>query len=583
MHDLQGHRPALVRPAQLLGDMLAAGPAPKGGPATSRSAPTARPRPVLEACPVRPRAAPGRGCRRCHLRDQVHGCWPTPAPVPAPAWNPDQAYTARHHIAAAMAFLDWLTARGLTLATCAQGDLDAWMASASTARKGATGHFVRWARCRKHTRLDFPATRWNGPARTLDTEARWDQPRPAPPRRGPRSRRPVPPRPRRPALRPAARSHQPPDPRSRPRRRRPGALAPRPGAHPAPRATRRPGTALGHHPPRPRRASATTAPRPGCCPADAPASPSAPTASLNASTRSASSPRGSPLYRPVPARRRDPGRHPRPHARHPHQRRRRVAARLQRRLGRLRRRGQPQDHAAARSVTSRNTGPAVTTAARCPVCGEQVPARDRPNGGRKARYCSGACKAKAYRARQQARLPATDGPPLAAAARHARAVEIRQQVSELAGTLADTASGQQALFAPPGTGRRARPAETAQVLHRLITELAALATAATVTKRATLHRPPGTPQTMPLFDDLVSSPAVDRLGGSLTALTARLAGRRRRRRARARVRGARAAGGVHRAGTAAGGGLRSRHRDRPRHATTRPGHGFACGTAASRS
>jgi hypothetical protein len=51
------------------------------------------------------------------------------------------------------------------------------MAGASTAQKGRTGHFVRWARSRKHTRLDFPATRWNGPARTLDTEARWDQAR----------------------------------------------------------------------------------------------------------------------------------------------------------------------------------------------------------------------------------------------------------------------------------------------------------------------------------------------------------------------------------------------------------------------
>ena len=87
----------------------------------------------------------------------------------------NQAYTARHHITAAIAFLDWLAARGLTLATCAQRDLDAWMATASTARKGTTGHFVRWARSRKHTSVDFPATRWNGPARTLDTEARWDQ------------------------------------------------------------------------------------------------------------------------------------------------------------------------------------------------------------------------------------------------------------------------------------------------------------------------------------------------------------------------------------------------------------------------
>ncbi len=88
-----------------------------------------------------------------------------------------QASTAKENVTAAMAFLDWLDARGLTLATCAQGDLDAWMVGASTAQKGRTGHFVRWARSRKHTRLDFPATRWNGPTRTLDTEARWDQAR----------------------------------------------------------------------------------------------------------------------------------------------------------------------------------------------------------------------------------------------------------------------------------------------------------------------------------------------------------------------------------------------------------------------
>ena len=88
-----------------------------------------------------------------------------------------QASTAKESITAAMAFLDWLDAHGLTLAACAQGDLDTWMAGASTAQKGRTGHFVRWARSRKHTRLDFPATRWNGPTRTLDTEARWDQAR----------------------------------------------------------------------------------------------------------------------------------------------------------------------------------------------------------------------------------------------------------------------------------------------------------------------------------------------------------------------------------------------------------------------
>jgi hypothetical protein len=145
----------------------------------------------------------------------------------------------------------------------------------------------------------------------------------------------------------------------------------------------------------------------------------------------------------------------------------------------------------------------VTATARCPVCDGQVPDRDRSRGGRKARYCSGGCKAKAYRARQQADdAAAPDRPPLPAAGRHARAVEIRQQASDLIGTLADTASGQQALFASPGASRRTRPAETARILHRLITELATLATAAAVTERATKRRPPaGAPQTSPLFDD----------------------------------------------------------------------------------
>jgi len=141
----------------------------------------------------------------------------------------------------------------------------------------------------------------------------------------------------------------------------------------------------------------------------------------------------------------------------------------------------------------------VTGDARCPACGRQIPGRGRPHGGRKARYCSGACKAKAYRARRQARQPA-DTQPVPPAGRHARAVEIRQQVSELAGIMADTASGQQALFASPGTARRRiRPAETARTLHRLIDELAALATHATVTERVTIRQiPGGTAQTMPL-------------------------------------------------------------------------------------
>jgi hypothetical protein len=145
----------------------------------------------------------------------------------------------------------------------------------------------------------------------------------------------------------------------------------------------------------------------------------------------------------------------------------------------------------------------VTDDAGCPVCGRQLPARDRPHGGRKPRYCSDACKAKAYRARQQAGEPPPDMPPVSPADRYARVAEIRQQVSELTGIMADTASGQQALFASPGTARRrTRPAEAARTLHHLIAELAALAVAATVTEHVTIRQAPGRPaQTMPLFSE----------------------------------------------------------------------------------
>jgi hypothetical protein len=145
----------------------------------------------------------------------------------------------------------------------------------------------------------------------------------------------------------------------------------------------------------------------------------------------------------------------------------------------------------------------VTGTARCPVCGEPLPARDRPHGGRRARYCSGSCKARAYRARQQAdEFPGAASGPLPPGARHALAVEIRQQASDLIAALSDTASGQQALFSTPGTARRTQPAVAGRTLHRLITELTTLALSATVTKRATKRQPPGgAPQPPPLFDE----------------------------------------------------------------------------------
>jgi hypothetical protein len=89
----------------------------------------------------------------------------------------NQADVARRNIAAAVTFLDWLTARDLKLTSCPQADLDQWTAAASTSQRGHTGHFIRWASNQKLTSLDFPATRWAGPSRVIDTEGRWAQAR----------------------------------------------------------------------------------------------------------------------------------------------------------------------------------------------------------------------------------------------------------------------------------------------------------------------------------------------------------------------------------------------------------------------
>ena len=89
----------------------------------------------------------------------------------------NQLVCVRRHVRAAIVLLDWLTARGLTLATCGQGDLEVWMTSPGTTHRREAGHFVRWASAQKLTSLEFPATKWGGPARTIDTEARWEQAR----------------------------------------------------------------------------------------------------------------------------------------------------------------------------------------------------------------------------------------------------------------------------------------------------------------------------------------------------------------------------------------------------------------------
>ena len=84
-----------------------------------------------------------------------------------------QAVTIQRHVRAATTLLDWLTARGLDLAAARQGDLDTWLASDYATHRSEAGNFVRWARRQKLTSLDFAATRWDGPAGVIDTEARW--------------------------------------------------------------------------------------------------------------------------------------------------------------------------------------------------------------------------------------------------------------------------------------------------------------------------------------------------------------------------------------------------------------------------
>ena len=88
--------------------------------------------------------------------------------------TPQQAAVVQANIHAAIAFLDWLADRGLTLSSASQGDLDSWLASP---HRREVGHFVRWAASEKLTVLQHPAVRWGGPSGVIDTEARWEQAR----------------------------------------------------------------------------------------------------------------------------------------------------------------------------------------------------------------------------------------------------------------------------------------------------------------------------------------------------------------------------------------------------------------------
>ena len=88
-----------------------------------------------------------------------------------------QAAVVQQHVRAAIALLDWLSARQLTLGTARQGDLEQWLTSDQATGRREAGNFVRWARRQKLTSLDLAAVRWDGPTGLIDTEARWQQAR----------------------------------------------------------------------------------------------------------------------------------------------------------------------------------------------------------------------------------------------------------------------------------------------------------------------------------------------------------------------------------------------------------------------
>jgi hypothetical protein len=94
--------------------------------------------------------------------------------------NNGRAVTREQHnvvvgqVRAAVALLDWLDGRNLTLGTCGQGDLDQWLSSARGCQRNGAGHFVRWAARQHLTGVSLPAVRWQGPVRPLDDDARWD-------------------------------------------------------------------------------------------------------------------------------------------------------------------------------------------------------------------------------------------------------------------------------------------------------------------------------------------------------------------------------------------------------------------------
>ncbi len=88
-----------------------------------------------------------------------------------------QVVAVRQRLRFAIAFLDALADRRLTLATAAQPDLEAWLISDAATGRHELGEFIRWAGTSKLTALTLPSTTWAGPATAVQAQERWDQAR----------------------------------------------------------------------------------------------------------------------------------------------------------------------------------------------------------------------------------------------------------------------------------------------------------------------------------------------------------------------------------------------------------------------
>lgn len=85
-----------------------------------------------------------------------------------------QFASIRQRAYGAVAFLDWLTANGLTLGSCRQADLDRWLTDDTVTYRDPAGHFIRWAHNNKLISVRPRAHRWTGPTQSLDDQQRWN-------------------------------------------------------------------------------------------------------------------------------------------------------------------------------------------------------------------------------------------------------------------------------------------------------------------------------------------------------------------------------------------------------------------------